>query len=218
MALPAKKKKPVKKTKSVPKKVIAKTALKHKSKAKKHYRKVSKRIGKTELLFLILFSVLFITVWWVMHSVSEANRLNRLALKSSETMPYSEQDIKTAGIVGTVKQLKSEIKGWDKVSGDIHPYILRDYKQYKKDCVVNGQLAGEVSYELVNMTYNSYALVKKGCNGVTSEILKRFDNGWAVVYSGSAMIPCGLVNDLDIPQPVSYNCIDNGVVYVNPNP
>jgi hypothetical protein len=134
-------------------------------------------------------------------------------------LAYDRGDIKTAGAIGTYNQLKKEIVGFNKAtSADLQAYVLKDYKNFKKSCVVNGEISNPVYYELENFVYNTFARIKRGCNGHERIILKKFNNRWAVVYVDNKMISCEMVNAFSIPQPISYNCENKGVVFINPNP
>lgn len=220
--MPARKirRKNIKKPRLKPAKPSSKKLIKRATKKSANSKKkLATKTPLSVLLMIFFVSIVLVILWTLLHTNAETDRINKQIIKSADSMLfYDANDIKTASIVGTIKQLKSEIVGWSKGNGDLHQYMIRDYKQYKKACIVNGMLAGDVYYELVNMTYNSYALIKKGCNGTESYVLKKFKTGWAVIYSGNELISCKLVNDFDIPQSISYNCVNNGVVYVNPNP
>lgn len=217
---------PAKNLKKTLKKASKKKPVKSSPQTKKRsYKRHLRHIHKVkifpikELLAIFLFCVLVLTMLFVLHSVSEIVRTNKSIVKSADGMlAYDTQDIKTAGLVGTVNQLKKEIKGFNKASSDFQVYMIKDYKTYKKNCVVNGEMTGSVTYELTSFAYNSYALINKGCNGNNQVILKKFQNKWSVIYSGNETVSCEIVNEFNIPQPISYNCQTNGKVFVNPNP
>jgi hypothetical protein len=95
---------------------------------------------------------------------------------------------------------------------------MDDYKVFKKQCTVNDKISSDVGYELHSVIYDSYAVVKRTCNGTDTAILKKFGSTWAIAFSGNVLPPCTVTNDLDIPQGASYYCVQDGVTYVNPNP
>jgi len=169
-------------------------------------------------LLILIFTVLFI-LWYMFHAVDLATQAINSTVKDAGSMlAYDKSQVETAKIVGSKSQLAQEIQGYSRGSLDLQSYITKDYKQFKQKCVVNGDLVGPVSYEVVKVVNNKFALVAKGCNGVEDNILARIGGRWSVVYSGNTLIACELVNSLDIPQSISRYCSLNDKTYLNPNP
>ena len=133
-------------------------------------------------------------------------------------MAYDEKQTALAKVVGGPKELVLEMEGFQSASPDLQEYVLKDYRKFKQNCVVNGQLLDDTSYVLKSVVYDSYALVGKYCNGVQNDVLVKMSGVWTIVYSNNDLMPCSLVNDYSIPKGISLRCADNGVTYLNPNP
>lgn len=137
---------------------------------------------------------------------------------ASSMLAYDKAQIRTAKIVGPDKQLKKEIINYQKAPNDLQNYVLNDYRNLKKNCVVNGDLVGQSYYKITAVAYSGFAIVSKGCNGEENNVLAKLSGNWASVFRGNDLIPCSIVNDYDIPQTISHNCQTNNTKFLNPNP
>ncbi|HOR23257.1 hypothetical protein KBB76_02235 [Candidatus Saccharibacteria bacterium] len=204
---------------SKPKKSVKRKLTNKTAKRKLDIKLVSKGIYKIEVAILIIGGLSLLIIWMIVKTTSVMNQLNWQTLKSADSLlTYDAVDINQAKAIGPVGRLKKEIIGYDKAASDLQLYILNDYKQYKKSCMANGYLVDKIAYELVEFTYNQFALISMDCGGKEYKILKKIDDQWKVIYSSSMTIPCSLVNDFGVPQAISYQCLNNGTLYVNPNP
>jgi len=207
-------------------------AVKKPTKKAKKRRSVSfftriRRFGRHRLprsVFLSILGIILGTVVvavgvYVQHSVHETNvNLAEASKTADQSFLVAKKEADLIRIIGTKAKRQSEIVNYQSAPSSLQAFMTADYRAFKQQCVANGMLADDVGYELNNVIYDSYAVVKRTCNGTDTAILKRFGNAWTVAFSGNVLPPCSLVNDLTIPQGASYYCAQGGVRYLNPNP
>ncbi len=131
---------------------------------------------------------------------------------------YSKDTVQRMRLIGKPDTYPAEIANYQSAPDDLQLFILDDYKMLKTQCIVNGSFAGEVSYAIVNVVYDSFARIEKNCNGTDTLMLKKMSGIWTVIYSGNDLPKCSDVNAFGIPQGISYKCRDGYITYTNPNP
>lgn len=203
-----------------PKPIVVK---KPKKAVKKHHRPLKIRRVNRKSFYAIIFVVALITtvlVWtYVTAQVRQATKIFDSAQQiTSNSALKNYKQLSVARAVGSDEKLKSEIINLQSGPADLQKYVLTDYRIFKQGCVVNGQLIDNTSYEIVNVIYDKFAVIARTCSGTDKAILKKFDVGWAIAFSGNVYPPCSLTNDLAIPQGASLYCVQNGITFVNPNP
>lgn len=206
-----------------PKKPVA-TKKPIKKTAKKSHKKplLLKRVNK-HLFYSIIFIVgVVVTLFVWVYVATQVNKAT-VVFDAAEAVARNSgvnrsSDLQTVRVVGSDEKLKSEIINLQSAPPDLQAYILKDYRLFKQTCVVNGQLIDTASYELEGVVYDTFAKIRRECNGSDSLILKKFDSGWSVIFTGNAYPECSLVNDLNVPKGMAYNCTQNGVTYINANP
>jgi hypothetical protein len=183
-------------------------------------KRTHKRHNNHHLLFLaIIISITIFAIIYMYRSVDLANIYNESSARDAAGMlAYDKTQIKTAKTVGSDAKLRGEIVNYSWAPNDLKQYVLKDYKEFKNNCVVNGNLVGHVSYKITSVEYDKFATIIRGCNGEQKSILVKFSGKWANVYSGNTLIGCNIINDFSIPRIVSPNCETNNVIYINPNP
>jgi len=206
------------KPKAVPKKVIKKPKKKHLG-----LRKYGKIRVRQSVFFSIISIILAIAVAITWVRVQESVRdttanLDASARTANSTYVIAKKEADLIKIIGTKLQRQSEIKNYQSAPTDLQKFVTSDYKQFKQQCIANGKLSDDVGYEVSSVIYDSFAVVKRTCNGTDTAILKKFGDKWAVAFSGNVLPPCSVTNDLNIPQGASYYCEQNSVMYINPNP
>lgn len=206
-------------------KPVPKPRPKPKKRHKKHIsvKKIAnKRVNNPIFVSIlaIVLSIFVVFTWvYVSRSVKETNNnLDQASKSANGVYLIAKKEAELIKIIGTKMKRQSEVVNYQSAPDDLQKFVDADYKIFKQQCIVNGKLPSGVSYEISNIIYDSYAVIKRGCNGTESTILKKFDKKWAVVFSGNIYPACSLVNDLDIPQGASMYCDLNGVTYLNPNP
>lgn len=207
--------------------LIVKPAAK---KPQKHHKPKKLRVAKyarirvKKPIFYSIISVVVaiaVAVTWalVSQSVRETNTtLNESSRVANATYLVAKKQASLIKIIGTKLQRQSEIQNYQSAPNDLQKFMADDYRLFKQQCIANGVLAGDIGYELHSVVYDSFAVIKRSCNGVDTLIAKKFETKWATVFSGNILPPCSLTNDLAIPQGASYYCQQNEVRYVNPNP
>lgn len=131
---------------------------------------------------------------------------------------YSKDTVQRLRLIGKTENYPAEIKNYQSAPQDLQPFILEDYRFLKTQCIVNGAFAGPLTYEIVNVVYDSFARIEKNCNGADTLLLKKMSGTWTVIYRGNDLPKCSDVNAFGIPQGISYKCRDGFVTYTNPNP
>lgn len=223
-----KSKKPLKsakvKTKRRLKKHIVKTSPKREL-TKRRIRVPAKKVLKAKKrrqLILLIIGILFFDLfgfWYMYKSAEIAEKFYDSSFdNASSLLAYNKDQIHVASVVGNRAKLISEITGFQSAPNDLAEFVLKDYKSFKKTCIVNGELTNEVSYTIKSVVYDSFALVSKYCGGSQNSILKKISGNWTVVFSSNLLVPCSMVNDFDIPRGISYHCQTDGVTFLNPNP
>lgn len=204
---PKPKKKPVKKPKAV--KIPINKWLHKRVRRKVFYPVVA--------IILAIFVV--ITFIQVKDSVANTNELLTTASShANDSYIVAKKEADLVKIIGTKLQRRSEIVNYQSAPADLRTFADTDYRAFKSACVTNKTLTGDVKYQIYNVEYDKFAVIKRTCNGGTDTvILEKFDK-WAVIFSGNVYPPCTLTNDLNVPQGVSYYCMYDGVQYINPNP
>lgn len=195
---------------------------------KRHKKTLSlKKLGQRKVknpicisIIAIFLAIVVIIVWvLVAKSVKETNNSLDASEKSANGMYIvAKKEADLIRVIGTKLKRQSEVVNYQSAPADLQKFIDADYKAFKQQCMVNGKITNNVGYEVTSIVYDSYAVIKRNCDGNDTLILKKFDTKWAVVFSGNVLPTCSTVNDFDIPQGASMNCEQNGVVYLNPNP
>ena len=190
---------------------------------KKHFAKYLRiRIKqRTFVVIVAAVTVVAIIITWLF--VSQALKQADAMLEDAKNVAGSayvavKQEANLIKIIGSNRQRASEIVNYQSAPAELQKFIMADYRQFKKQCIANATLSDDVGYELSSVIYDSFAVAKRSCNGTDTAIFKKFDEKWAVVFSGNIDPPCSLVNDLEIPQGASMYCAQDGVRYVNANP
>lgn len=197
-------------------KARANKAHKPKSLGKRNYKK---RQNNYRLLLVAAVSIVVFAIFYMYRSVDLTNIYYEASARDAAGMlAYDKTQIETARIVGSDAKLRNEIVNYSWAPNDLKQYILKDYKQFKNNCVVNGNLVGQVSYEVISVEYDKFATVTRGCNGEQKTILAKLSAKWANIYSGNTLVGCDIINDFNIPKKISPNCQTNNVIYLNPNP
>lgn len=231
-----KKKKPAVRPEAVfrarPKPVTQKPASKKQPLKKRHKKqlgwlKAVRRFGHKHvprrlfvaIVAIVLTAAVIATGVLVQESVSQTNQLlTEAAEQANNSFLIAKKEADLVRIIGTKTKRQSEITNYQSASAGLQSFMNADYRQFKASCIANGSLPSDVGYEVTNVIYDSFAVIKRTCNGTDTVILKKFDSGWAIVFSGNVLPACSLVNDFAIPQGASYHCEQNGVTYLNPNP
>jgi hypothetical protein len=212
---------------ALPKRVAKKPVKPHKAPKKKpkkilrrpkltvRQRKIKERT-LTHALTAVIFVLVSLMIFFVLNSLIDANRIYDYLRDNPPTteVPGSKE----AKIIGTDKKLETEITNFQSAPTDLQAYILKTYRDFKKDCIVNDQPRKDVSYKLESTVYDAYAKASRNCGGQETVLLKKFENGWAEVFIGNTLPPCSLVNDLTLPKGLINKCIDDKTIYLNPNP
>lgn len=163
---------------------------------------------------IIVFSIIAVAI-----SLKRTNdALDRAARVADSLNTTDATATQNAKLIGSNEQLTKEIDNYATSPADLQSYALKDYRQLKQKCIVNGQIYGSLSYSIASVADAQFAQIKRNCNGAQTQVLKKFDGKWTVVHEGTDPPLCSLVNDLAIPQRVSLNCIIGGTMYLNPNP
>lgn len=191
---------------------------------KHHY--VNKLFGKKlkspvfySLVIVILAFFVILTWVFVSKAVEQTNNsLDQSSATSNTMYLFAKKEAEIIKIIGPKQKRQTEIVNFQGAPKDLQYFVETDYKDFKQQCIVNGKLPDGVSYEISNIIYDKFAIVKRNCNGAEMSILKKFDKKWSLVFSGNNLPSCSLVNDLDIPQGATMYCDQNGVRYLNPNP
>lgn len=171
------------------------------------------------LISIILAFTMIVTWIQVRASIRDTNKnLTASSRTADATYLVAKKEADLIRIIGTKTQRQNEIKNFQSAPIGLQKFIASDYRTFKQQCIANGKLSNDVGYEVSNVIYDSYAVVKRTCNGTSTAILKNFNGKWATAFSGNVNPPCTVTNDLDIPQGASYYCEQNGVIYINPNP
>lgn len=201
------KKKPSKKSKSV-KLPIKKTLNK----------RVRRRVFYPIVAIVVAFFVVM-TFMQVRSSVTDTNTLlTGASSHANDSYVIAKKEADLIKIIGTKFQRRSEIVNYQSAPADLRSFVDTDYRAFKSACITDNKLTGAVRYEISNVEYDKFAVIKRTCNGGTDTvILEKFDK-WGVVFSGNIYPPCSLTNDLNVPQGASYYCMYDGVRYINPNP
>lgn len=165
---------------------------------------------------LIIISVSFIAVSISLKRTNDA--LNNAAAAADSFDITDVNELQKAKLIGSNEQLTKEIDNYATSPADLQNYALKDYRQLKQKCIVNGQIYGSLSYGIASVADAQYAQIKRNCNGEQTQILKKFGEKWTIVHEGNNPPLCSLVNDLMIPQRVSLQCMVGGTTYLNPNP
>lgn len=213
------------KTLSVQKKIAAPPKKTHHKKS--HLgasirRFLKKRIPRRVFLpivAIILAIAVVVTGLSVLQSVRTTNTLlDRAAKQANVPFLIAKKEADLIRIIGTSTKRQAEIENYQSAPADLQAFMMKDYRQFKEQCIAAGALPDDVGYKVENVIYDSYAIIKRSCNGAETAIAKKFENGWAIAFSGNVLPPCSLINDYDIPQGASYYCQQNGITYINPNP
>jgi hypothetical protein len=168
------------------------------------------------IVLVVLISCLSI---FIAYSVNKAKQAYDQAAKTAESFNIIDAStLQESKIIGSNEQLALEIDNYESSPADLQNYALNDYRQLKRKCIVNNRVYGNLSYSIASVADAQYAQIKKNCNGIQTQILKKFGEKWTVVYEGNSPPLCNLTNDLAIPQRVSLNCMIGGTTYLNPNP
>lgn len=182
-------------------------------------RKHKKKQNIFALLLVAIVLMVVFAIFYMYRSVDLTNIYNEASASDAAGMlAYDKTQINTAKIVGSDAQLRGEIVNYNWAPNDLKQYVLKDYKEFKNNCVVNGNLVGQVSYKITSVEHDKFATIIRGCNGEQKSILAKFSGKWANVFSGNTLVGCNIINDFSIPRVVSPNCETNNVVYLNPNP
>lgn len=176
---------------------------------------------RTFALIVACVTLVAIVIVWL--AASQAVLQTNKMFDSAQSVAGSayeavKQEAKLVKIIGNNDQRAREIINYQSAPAELQKFIMADYRRFKKQCIANGKLSDDIGYELSAVIYDTYAVAKRSCNGTDTVIFKKFDNGWALVFSGNIDPPCTLVNDLEIPQGASMYCALDGVRYVNANP
>lgn len=214
----ARKKTAISKPQPAPKKAIKKP--KKKRIALRKYGKIRIRQSVFFSIVSIILAIAVVITWMqVQASVRDTTASLDASVKTANsTYVIAKKEADLIKIIGTKLQRQSEIKNYQSAPTDLQKFVTADYKQFKQQCIANGKLSDDVSYEVGSVIYDSFAVVKRTCNGTDTAILKKFGEKWAIAFSGNVLPPCSVTNDLNIPQGASYYCEQNGVTYINPNP
>jgi hypothetical protein len=205
----------LKKTKinpKTPKKI--KTKIIPKSVSKFFKKNLVSILGISIILFIISFTIYFVT-----SSITKTLESYNSAQDSATSfMTVDKNQISTASVVGSDKQLQNEIINFQSAPDDLREFTIKDYRKFKSNCVVNGNLIGTVNYKIENVVYDKFSKIVRTCVSNETVILAKVSNNWTIVFSGNSLPECSLVNSFNLPQGVSYNCLDGLVTYTNPNP
>ena len=152
-----------------PKNKLTQKKLKHRKPYVRHKKRVLKpklKLVSQHMLFLYLgFALIVFALWFMYRSVNLTNSIYEASVSDAAGfLAYDKSQIKIAKIVGTNVQLEKEIINYNWAPPDLQQFILKDYKRIKNNCIVNGNLVGEVSYRLISVEYDKYATVMRGCN------------------------------------------------------
>jgi|GEM_PF-1122271 len=212
------------KPKSITPKAPPKKSVKKPKKHPIHWRKYARLRVRKDVFYSLISIVLAIVVVFTWMHVSESvrdihNNLNASTRTANATFLVAKKEADVIRVIGTKLQRQSEIKNYQSATPDLQKFVSSDYRTFKQQCIANGTLSDDVGYEVSSVIYDAYAVVKRTCNGGTdTAILKKFNDKWALVFSGNVYPPCSTLNDLNIPQGASYYCTQNDVPYINPNP
>ena len=212
-------------TPPLPKKAVARPKKTHHKKS--HLggtvrRLLKKRIPRRVFLpivAIVLAGAVVVTGSAVLQSVKTTNTLLDKAAKQAN-VPFliAKKEADLIRIIGTSTKRQAEIENYQSAPADLQAFMMKDYRQFKEQCIAAGALPDDVGYKVENVIYDSYAIIKRSCSGTETAIAKKFENGWAIAFSGNVLPPCSLINDYDIPQGASYYCQQNSITYINPNP
>lgn len=202
---------------------VTKTSAKHRRRANSVKRLLGKRVRQP--VFATVFSVVLliaVVVSWAVvgDSLSKTYIMYDSAVSASAGA-YSAVigEARLLRVIGGDKQRADEIVNYQSAPVDLQKAIMSDYRLFKKKCMVNGVISGDVSYELGNVVYDAYAVARRTCNGGTdTAIYKKFSDRWSLIFEGNNEPSCILTNDLEIPQGTARYCYQDGVRYLNPNP
>jgi hypothetical protein len=188
-----------------------------------NFKKISRiKVNKFTIIFIfaVCLLVCVLVVWlYVAKAIKQTNQLYDSSIKIANNMYIvAKKEADLSRVIGTKDVRRSEIINLQSASNSLQRYIEYDYRNFKQSCMVNNKLPDNVGYEIVNVVYDSYALVRKNCQGSENEILKKFDKNWSVVFTGNILPQCSMVNDLAIPQGIMMYCEQNSATYLNPNP
>lgn len=206
--------------KVIPKKQ-AKNVAKKKPKPKKNHKTIKLLIKYkhiTVLLFVIAV-LLGVAYWYINETIKSTTALyDNSVLVARSFLTVNSRDVQVASVVGSNEQLAKEIENYQSAPDDLKTFLLKDYRAFKGNCVVNGKLIGPVEYKVENVVYDQYARLKRTCISNDSAIVAKIGGRWSVVTAGNSLPECRVVNDLNLPQGVTLNCTDGMVIYTNPNP
>lgn len=208
--------------KVVPKRLV----LKNKQKKPKPKFKILKKctakikMHASSLFLILIFTIIFISIFWFIKTAvtnTDNSYENSLNVAKSFLIVDSKK-VQVASVVGSNYQLEKEIENFQSAPDDLKAFILKDYREFKGNCVVNGKLIGPVEYKLENVVYDQFARLKRTCITNDSAIIAKIGGRWSFVTVGNVLPECRVVNDLNLPQGVTFNCTDGMVIYTNPNP
>ena len=211
--------KKVAKPKSPPPKPTPKNHHKRRSLLKSLFSKKLKPTTFVSIVIIVFVVSVVVVGIMVSKSVKQTNISLDHARSTSDSMYLlAKKEADVIKLIGSKPKRQLEIINYQSAPTELQAFAEKDYKEFKQQCIINGNLSANVSYEIANVIYDKYAVVKRSCDGSELSILKKFDNKWAVVFSGNNLPSCSIVNDMDIPQGATMYCDQNGVQYLNPNP
>lgn len=201
------------------KKVPLKPVVAKHKKSPSYWGKLS-RNQKIKIVFSILLcTIILISYIAVAVSLHRTNKALDSAAKIADSLNTTDATVsKNAKLIGSNEQLTKEIDNFASSPADLQEYALKDYRQLKQKCIVNGKIYSSLSYGIASVADSEYAQIKRNCNGEQTQILKKFGSTWTVVHEGNDPPQCSLINDMAIPRRVAMNCIIGGTTYLNPNP
>lgn len=176
-----------------------------------------KRVRPQLMVLVILVGS---TVAWLMIiGMSKSMQLqNQMIERSGDGLAAVGQTHRElAALYGTDAQLLAEIEYAQAASKDLQTFAIQDYRQVKKQCMVNGEYFHKPIYIIQKVVKEKYAVVIRGCGGNQEALLFKSESGWAEIYTGNVPPSCSLVHDLDIPRGIRETCVHEGIEYTNPN-
>lgn len=201
----------------MPKKIGFTKKKKLKKKKSKQHLRLQTTLPTITVIIILGVALIVATIVFGMgayltkRSIYSANKATQYANFDSDT-------IRRLALIGSNANYPSEIGNFQSAPDDLRDFVLKDYKLLKTNCIVNGEFAGSVNYEIVNVVYDSFARIEKDCAGKDTLVLKKMSGIWTVIFSGNDLPECADVNAFAVPQGITYNCRVGTVTYTNPNP
>lgn len=168
--------------------------------------------------FVIIVVVLVVAATWVNAAARGFWHEQKRADRASSRLQEDSSAWTMLRLVGSPSYYPKEIQNYSSAPADLQAFALKDYRKFKASCISNGKLITPLNYQISNVVYDSFARISKECGGTDMSIVVKMSNKWTVVFEGNDLPTCDSVNEYQIPQGISSQCVKNLVVYTNPNP